>query len=141
MSADTFIDSNVFLYQLDTRDARKSAIAEAIVRDALDTGSACISFQVVQETLNTILRKAEIVMSTGQTRAYLDTVLVRLLRLTAAVPLYHRALDIQDRYRFAFYDSLIIAAALTAGCRRLYTEDMQHGQQIEGLSIVNPFKS
>jgi predicted nucleic acid-binding protein len=61
------------------------------------------------------------------------------VQISAALPLYQRALDLQTRYRYAFYDSLIVAAALTAGCSRLYTEDMQHGQQIEGLRIENPF--
>ena len=54
--------------------------------------------------------------------------------------LYHRALDIQARYRYGFYDALIIAAALDAGCTRLYSEDLQHGQRIDGLIIENPFK-
>ena len=52
----------------------------------------------------------------------------------------HTALDIQERYNFAWYDSLIIATALEAGCETLYSEDMQHGQEIEGrLRIINPF--
>jgi predicted nucleic acid-binding protein len=53
--------------------------------------------------------------------------------------LYQRALDIQARYRYGFYDALIIAAALEAGCIRLYSEDLQHGQRIERLTIENPF--
>jgi predicted nucleic acid-binding protein len=53
--------------------------------------------------------------------------------------LYARALSIQARYRYHFYDSLIVAAALTAGCRSLLTEDMQAGQIIDGLTIENPF--
>jgi len=48
-------------------------------------------------------------------------------------------LDIKGRYRFSFYDSLIIAAALEANCQTLYSEDMQHGQIIETLTIQNPF--
>jgi len=50
------------------------------------------------------------------------------------------ALDIAERYSFSHYDSLIIAAALQADCTTLYSEDMQHGQVIEGrISIINPF--
>jgi predicted nucleic acid-binding protein len=139
MSAEAFIDTNVFIYQLDTRDARKSAIAERIIWNAIEMESACTSFQVVQETLHTMLRKAEITYDANETRAYLDTVLAPLVQISAALPLYQRALDLQTRYRYAFYDSLIVAAALTAGCSRLYTEDMQHGHQIEGLRIENPF--
>ncbi len=54
--------------------------------------------------------------------------------------LYRRGLDIRARYGFSFYDSLIVAAALESGCTRIYSEDLQHGQQIEGLIIENPFK-
>jgi predicted nucleic acid-binding protein len=53
--------------------------------------------------------------------------------------LYIRAVEVRTRYRYSFYDSLIIAAALEAGCTRLYSEDLQHGQRIERLTIVNPF--
>ena len=51
------------------------------------------------------------------------------------------AFDLQTRYRLSFYDSLIVAAALDAGCKILYSEDLQHGQQIEGVTITNPFKA
>jgi len=53
--------------------------------------------------------------------------------------LYDRALDLHSRYRFSFYDSLIVAAALEANCTRLFSEDLQHGQRVEGLVIENPF--
>ena len=53
--------------------------------------------------------------------------------------LYRHALDVRERYRFSFYDSLIVAAALEAGCTRLLSEDLQDGQVIEGLRIENPF--
>ena len=53
--------------------------------------------------------------------------------------LYHRALDVKARWQFGFYDSLIVASALQAGCTTLLTEDLQAGQRIEGLTITNPF--
>ncbi len=57
-----------------------------------------------------------------------------------SLPTIQSALDVQDRYRFSWYDSLIIASALEAGCEFLYSEDMQNNQVIEGrLQIVNPF--
>ena len=51
----------------------------------------------------------------------------------------YRGLAIRARYQFSFYDSLIVAAARSAGCSRLLTEDLQHGQSVEGLTIENPF--
>ena len=143
MSDKSFIDTNVLIYQLDTSDSRKHTIAERIIRTALHEQTACISFQVVQECLNVVLRKAEVKLSVDQARIWLDTVLTPLHE---AAPedfpgphLYHRALDVQERYGFSFYDSLIIASALEAGCTRLLTEDMQHEQRIETLTIQNPF--
>ena len=140
MSAEAFIDTNVFVYHLDTTDKRKHAIAERIIRDGLASGNACISFQVVQECLNTALRKAEVALDTDAARSYLDTVLIPLLQVPASAALYHRALDVRTRWQFSFYDSLIVAAALATGCRRLVSEDLQDGQRIDSLMIHNPFK-
>ena len=139
MSVECFIDTNLFIYQLEASEERKAATADRIIRKGIETRNACISFQVVQECLNTVLRKAEIPLSTDETRQYLDTVLAPLYRVPASLSLYRRALDLQTRYRYGFYDSLIIAAALDAGCTRLYSEDLQDGQRIEGLTIKNPF--
>jgi predicted nucleic acid-binding protein len=140
MSVDSFIDTNVLIYQLEALDARKQRIAEEIVGACVATGNACISFQVVQECLNTVLRKAQIKLEPAAARAYLDTVLTPLYRVSASIALYRQALDLQLRWHFSFYDSLIVAAALEAGCKRLLSEDLQHGQRIEGLRIENPFK-
>lgn len=141
MSAEDFIDTNVFVYHLDASDPRKQAIAERIVRQALLRGNACISHQVIQECLNVVLRKARVALDIAQGRAYLETVLAPLLRVSASVALYQRALDVQARWRFGFYDSLIVAAALAAGCTRLLSEDLQHGQRIETLTIHDPFRA
>lgn len=97
--------------------------------------TACISFQVVHECLNTFLRKTEIPLDVAGARNYLDAML-----LLSTPTLYQRALELRQRWRFSFCDSLIAAAALQAGCRRLLSEDLQHGQRIEGLVVVNPFQ-
>ena len=139
MSVENFIDTNVFIYQLEALDERKAAIADEIIRDGIASGNACISFQVIQETLNTVIRKAEVPLDRESAGSYLENVLAPLFRVPATIDLYERALDIQARYRYSFYDSLIIGAALIGGCSRIYTEDLQHGQRIEGLTIQNPF--
>ena len=140
MSAEFFIDTNVFIHQLDHTDQRKHTVAEDIVREALATGNGCISSQVVQECLNVALRKAEVPLSLADARAYLDAVLLPLMQITVSEALYHRALDVQGRWRFGFYDSLIVAAALMAGCRTLLSENLQHGQKLDSLTIVDPFR-
>lgn len=140
MSADVFIDTNVFVYHLDGSDPRKQAIAEGIVRDALRSDNACISYQVVQECLNVIGTKARVALTVEQSHAYLDAVLLPLLRVGASADLFRRALDLRARWQFGYDDALIVAAALAAGCTRLLSEDLQHGQRIESLTIVDPFR-
>ncbi|MDQ2778910.1 MAG: PIN domain-containing protein [Pseudomonadota bacterium] len=139
MSVESFFDTNVFIYQLDSTDKRKHRIADALVRDALGANSACISFQVVQECLNVALRKAAVPLSPERARAYLDVVLLPLMQVVPTAALYHRAIDLQQRWKFSFYDALIVASALTAGCTQLLTEDLQDGQRIEALTVRNPF--
>jgi predicted nucleic acid-binding protein len=139
MSAENFLDTSILVYQLDTSDRRKHRIADGIVRSALSEGNGCISWQVVQEWLNVALRKAAVPLSTDQARAYLEAVLLPLLTVMPSPALYHRALDLQARWRLGFHDSLIVAGALSAGCTRLLSEDLQHGQRIESLTVHNPF--
>ena len=132
-----FIDSNIFIYLFDETDADKRRAAETLVQEALETGTASISFQVVQETLNTLTRKLG--ATRDDARRFMDAVLVPLWHIMPSRALYARALELRARYRFSFYDSLIIAAALEGGCTRLYSEDLQHGQRVERLVIENPF--
>jgi predicted nucleic acid-binding protein len=56
------------------------------------------------------------------------------------VAVLKKALEVRARYAFSFWDSSVVAAALESGCDRLYTEDLSHGQVVEGLTIVNPFQ-
>jgi len=138
MPAD-FIDSNVFVYLFDEVDDRKRGIAESLVSRALETRQAGISYQVAQETLNVITRKLAAPATPEDAGRFLDHVLTPLWQVTPSPALYQRGLALQARYRFSFYDALVVAAAQEAGCTRLYSEDLQHGQQIDGLTIENPF--
>ena len=137
MSAEAFIDSNVILYLFDETDDAKRGRAESLVYESLERGSGCISYQVVQETLNVVTRK----LGVGAEAALrlLDEVLAPLWSVSPSGALYRQGILLRARYRLSFYDSLIVAAALQAGCSRIYSEDMQHGQRFDAASIVNPF--
>ena len=91
---------------------------------------------MVQETLNVVATKPA---APEAVRSFLESVLVPLWRVMPSQRLYERGLEIRSRYRYRFYDSLIIAAALEAGCTSLSSEDLQHGQRIETVTIENPF--
>lgn len=138
MSAE-FIDTNVFVYLLDEGDDRKRRIAEELVIRSLNTREAVISHQVVQETLSVLTTKAAVPLSASGARRFMERFLVPFWRIMPSPALYERALELQVCYRYGFYDSLIVAAALEAGCSKLYSEDFQPGQRIESLVIEDPF--
>lgn len=136
MSVD-FIDSNVVLYLFDDVDVMKRETAEGLVYSALAENSGVVSYQVVQETLNVLVGKLGATPS--DTAKFLDTVISPLWRVGPTPTLYRAALEIRSQFRFSFYDSTIIAAAQVAGSARLWSEDLQHGQRIGSLTILNPF--
>ena len=139
MSVEHFLDTNVFIYLFDETNDHKRERAVRLIQESLVNETGCISYQVVQETLNVITRKLN--ATPEKARQILDDTLIPLWRVNPTRTLYQRSLDLQTRYRFSFYDSLIVAAALEAGCKSLFSEDLQDGQQIEDLTITNPFRT
>ncbi len=141
--SDDFIDSSVILYLFDETAPAKRTIARRIIDEALieRSSASAISYQVVQEVLNVIVHKYSPPATADDARVTLESLLMPLCRVMPSQDLYQRALNIQARYHYRFYDSLIVAAALESGCMRLLSEDLQDGQRIEGLTIVNPFQA
>ena len=137
MSAEDFIDTNVLIYLFDETEGDKRELAERLVFRSLENGTGCISYQVVQETMNVVTRKLDAPPESAQ--RLLDDILIPLWRTNPTPSLYRLGLGVHAGYGFSFYDSLIVAAAIEAGCERLYTEDLQHGQQVQGVTIQNPF--
>jgi predicted nucleic acid-binding protein len=132
MNDKPFFDTNVILYAF-RRDDTRGQIAETL----LGAGGA-LSVQVLNEFVAVTRRKFD--KSWEEVRHALD-----ILRVFCPDPValtletHERAVDIAERYGYSIFDSLVIAAALSAGARTLYSEDMRDGQTIEGLTIRNPF--
>jgi predicted nucleic acid-binding protein len=139
MSAEFFMDTNVLVYTSDHGHPEKRALANEIVERAVSSRRGVISFQVVQEFLNVALTKFERPLSIDDASQYLEQVLDPLCAVFSSAHLYRRTLAIRERWRFSFYHSLIVAAALESECETLYSEDLQHEQRVESLTIVNPF--
>jgi len=128
-----FVDSNVILYLFtdDDRAARAERLFEP---------EATISVQVLNEVANVLRRKSK--LSWRDTAQALELVrsLCRIESLTVEV--HERALAIAQRYSLSVYDACIAASALVAGCNIMYSEDMQHGLNIDRrLRIINPFRA
>ena len=136
-----FFDSNVLIYMFDEKDQDKKETARSYIASALKARDSVISHQVVQETLNVITRRHATLATEEEANHFFTTTLMPLWKINPSRRLYQKALGIQARYQYGFYDSLIIAAALEADCETLYSEDMQHGQIIEGLTIQDPFRN
>lgn len=140
MSDKFFLDTNILVYTFDRMDKVKSRKAMDLVGDALEERTGVISYQVVQEFLNTASRKFAIPMQGEALRLYLKGVLLPLCEVHSSADMFRRALHVQEESGFSWYDSLIVAGAQEAECRTLYSEDLQHGRTIDGIKIVNPFR-
>ncbi len=135
-----FLDTNIFAYSFDDSNTLKQDIAKQLIKNAIDDNTGCISYQVVQEFLNIATKKFAVPITVSDCEDYLNEVLSPLCQVYADIDLYIRCFDIMERWKYSFYDSLIITASLHADCSILYTEDMQHQHKIQGLTIINPFK-
>lgn len=128
-----FVDTNIVIYSLD-KDAAKRRKALAVL-----AGKPAISIQVLNEAANTLRRR--LAFDTPTIRRFLADLMQETRFHPISPATVFAALAVAERYGFSHYDSLIVATALDAGCEALYSEDMQHGQVIDGrLTIVNPFR-
>lgn len=139
MSGRFFLDTNIFVYAFDDTAQAKKRVASNLIREAIATKNGIVSYQVVQEFLNVALRRFSQPMSHAEAEQYLTNVLRPLLSIHSSPGLYLEALRISSRYKFAWYDSLIVAGALQGECATLLSEDLQSGRAVEGLKIENPF--
>lgn len=131
--AERFFDTNVLLYLLSADATKADRVEETLA------AGATISVQVLNEFAAVALRKLG--MTVAEVRDALEPIMAICKVLPITVEIHQRGLQIAERYRFAIYDALIIAAALDAGCSTLYTEDLQDGQVIDNtLTIRNPFQ-
>jgi predicted nucleic acid-binding protein len=126
-----FFDTNVLLYLL-SADAAKAQRAEELIAEG-----GWISVQVLNEFASVASRKLR--MPIAEIRECLEPIRAICGVAPVAADTHERGLDLAERYGLSIYDAMIVAAALLAGCDTLHSEDLQHGQRIEGLAIRNPF--
>ena len=140
MSDRFFLDTNVFVYQFDTREPLRAHRASELIRSAVSSKLGVVSHQVVQEFFNIALTRFAKPFSTREAEEYLSLTFKPILAVHSSPRLFMEALRVHAQHQFSWYDALIVAAALEAECSVLYTEDMQHGQRVGDLKIQNPFR-
>jgi predicted nucleic acid-binding protein len=130
--ADPFFDTSVLLYLL-SGDAAKADRVETLL-----STRGVVSVQVLNEFAVVALRKLK--MPLNEIREILDTIRTVCAVEPITVETHDRGLAVFERYRFSLYDSMLVAAALIAGAKTIYTEDLQHGQVVDNqLRVTNPF--
>lgn len=139
MSGKFFLDTNIFVYSFDGSAPKKAQRAAQLIRQAIQTRSGIVSYQVVQEFFSVALRRFTEPMTFIDAEQYLSTTFRPLLAAHSSHALYGEALRIGAKFKLSWYDSLIVASAIEGQCDVLYSEDLQHGQQFGKLRIANPF--
>jgi predicted nucleic acid-binding protein len=138
MNSPRFIDTNILLYSIsrDPAEVSKRDIAIALI----DADDIALSVQVLQEFY---------MQATGATRPDaishdiadgLVRTWLRFMVQEITLPVMIGALEIKAMYRLSYWDAAIVAAARALGCRELLSEDMTHGREVEGVTIINPFR-
>ena len=130
---DVFFDTNVVLYLL------SGDIAKADTAEELLASGGLVSVQVLNELASVASRKLK--MSWPEISEVIAQVRLVCPVQPLSITTHERAIALAERYRLSFYDALIVAAALLAGCTTLYSEDMHDAQVIERqLTVRNPFR-
>jgi predicted nucleic acid-binding protein len=131
-----FFDTNIFIYIVSAApaDQPKREIALRLMSES-DFG---LSVQILQEFMDVTLRKKQL----GLSREEIATMIRHMVRyplVETTVALAQQAFEIKTRHGIRYWDAAIIAAASELGCHTVYSEDLNHGQDYGGVTVINPF--
>ncbi len=132
-----FVDTNVLIYALDEGEPAKCDAARAWRTALWRSRRGRVSYQVLQEFYVKILQKQ--LSSAHEVRSEIRDLLTwNPVQLSSE--LLELGWTLQDRYRMSFGDAMIVAAAKTASCKYLLTDDLQQNQDFDGLMVISPFE-
>ena len=138
MSDKTFIDTNILVYAHDLDNELKHSVAKKIIIDMWESKTGVLSTQVLQEFYVMLTRKIprpiEKTVVRGLIKSYLN---LDVVVITGDIILH--ASEIEESFKLSFWDALIVSAAYSRNVTSILTEDLNEGQKIEGILIVNPF--
>lgn len=140
MSGKIFVDTNIMVYAYDLDAGSKRDVSSKIIKDLWLNQNGVISTQVLQEFYVNVTQKISDPLSGADVRTIITDYLQWQIQLNGPETIFS-ASEIQERYKLSFWDALIIASAIQAGAVKILTEDLNHGQIIEGVLIENPLLS
>lgn len=138
MSDNIFVDTNILLYSRDASEPEKQAIASARLAELWENRSGRLSVQVLNEYFVNATRKLNPGLSPEEAWDDIES-LSAWNPLPIDMTILTRCFAVQRRYQLSWWDSMIIAAAETAGCTRILSEDLSHGASYFGITVENPF--
>jgi predicted nucleic acid-binding protein len=135
-----FVDANILVYAYNADEKEKHAQAVALLQELWDQKTGVLSLQVLQEFYVTVTQKIEKPISSQQARKIVADYIAAWEIVEPSTETLLLAIEIRDKYQLHFWDAMIFAAAREAKVDIVYTEDFQHGREIEGIRFVNPFR-
>lgn len=136
----TFVDTNVLVYAHDKTDPVKQAVAQAALEQLWSQRSGVLSTQILQEFYVVATARQKLAMTPGEAREIVELYSTWPVVLIEP-PLILTASRLHEQQSMSFWDALVVEAASVAGAGRLLTEDLTHGQEIQGVRIENPFRT
>jgi predicted nucleic acid-binding protein len=134
----SFVDTNILIYAED-RDAKdKHLVARDLIVELWDSREGVLSIQVLQEFYVNVTRKLKKPLSASKAREIVEEYLTWTIVDNTGRMLLD-AIELQRKAQLSFWDSLVVQAAIDSGCNKLYSEDLNAGQRIGSVTIVNPF--
>jgi predicted nucleic acid-binding protein len=136
--AHEFVDTNVLIYAFDKSAGVKQQIAQELLARLWNTGTGCLSVQVLQEFFVTVTRKVRYPVPVAEAADRIrDFAAWNIFTPTAHDVL--AAIEFHVQAQLSFWDAMVVWAAAELGCNILWTEDMNNGQLLRGVRIRNPF--
>lgn len=136
----SFVDTNVLVYAFDKSGSPKKRVAEELINELMEEDRLRVSTQVLQEFFVTLTRKVRQPCSIQEALAMLEDLTAWPLMVIDYAAIRDAA-GLADQAKLSFWDALVVVAAARTGAEVLYTEDLNHGQEILGVRISNPFFS
>ena len=131
-----FIDTNILIYSLDNNDKKKKQKSRTLLKGIVEKESGVISTQVIQEFYVSAVKKLGV--ASLDAKGIINS-FKRFETVVVTPEMINNAIDCSILNRLSFWDSLIVVSAEHAKCSYLFTEDLNHGQIVNGVEIVDPF--
>ena len=141
MSEDNFqfVDTNIIIYAFDISTGEKHQKALTLVQNLWENENGCISIQVLQEFYVNATKMAPNTLDPSKAATTIRDLCNWKVHRPAAEDVL-AAITIQQKYHISFWDALIIRSAQETNCETVWSEDLSHGQNYDGVRVVNPFK-